>query len=95
MNPETTVRALSIKLPEDLAAASLDVARRLGVSRSELIRQALVHEIEQAGAVVERRAMADSLQAMGRDPVARRAAEDLDGALDEPLPPEQEGWWRG
>lgn len=87
--------ALSIELPEDLAAASLEVALGLGVSRSELIRQALVHEIAQARGVVERRAMAEGLRAMAGDPGVHRLAEDLDSALSEPLPQEREGWWKG
>jgi len=88
------VVALSIELPEELAAASLDVARGLGVSRSELICRALEHEIAQARAAAERRTMAEDLRAMACDPVARRFAQDLDAALGEPLPLAREGWWK-
>ena len=84
--------ALSIKLPEDLAEQSRRVARELGITRSELIRQALVHEIDHIQAGLERRAMAQSLQAMA---AASREAEALDRALDEMLPEETEGWWNG
>ena len=86
---------LSIELPEDLAAPSLEVALGLGVFRSELIRQALGHEIAQARGVVERRAMAEGLRAMAGDPVALRFANGLDSALGEPLPKERKGWWKG
>lgn len=37
--------ALSIKLPDALAEASRVTARKLGMTRSEFIRQALAHEI--------------------------------------------------
>ncbi len=87
--------AFSIELPEPLAAASLEVAQALGVSRSELIRRALEHEVAQARGVVERRAMAKALQAAAMDPVARALAEELDSAPAEPLPTEQDGWWNG
>ncbi|WP_295384354.1 ribbon-helix-helix protein, CopG family [uncultured Thiodictyon sp.] len=85
--------ALSIELPEELAQASLEIAHELGLSRTELIRQAVVHEIAQARGALERRAMAECLRAMGADPSARRLAEDLDAAMDAPLPPEEDGWW--
>lgn len=87
--------ALSIELPEDLAAASLEVARALGMSRAELIRRALEHEIAQSQGATERRGLALALRAMAEDPGARRFAEDLDAALDEPLPAEPENWWKG
>ena len=90
---EAVMVALSIKLPEELAEMSRQVARKLGITRSELIRQALVHEIEHVEASLERRAMAESLRAMaGTDSVARDN-EALDQALDEVLPEEKEGWW--
>jgi metal-responsive CopG/Arc/MetJ family transcriptional regulator len=85
--------ALSIKLPEDLAEQSRRVARKLGITRSELIRQALVHEIDQVQAGLERRAMARSLQAMAAG--ASRESEALDRAFDETLVEETEGWWNG
>ena len=83
--------ALSIKLPEDLAEHSRQVARKLGITRSELIRQALLHEIDQVEAGLERRAIARSLQAMAG---ASTQIEALDRAMDETLPEEKEGWWR-
>ena len=86
------MKALSIKLPEELAEQSRQVARRLGITRSELIRQALVHQIDQVQAGLERRAMAQSLHAMGG---AVDETEALDRALDETLPEEKDGWWNG
>ncbi len=86
------MKALSIKLPEDLEERSRQVARQLGITRSELIRRALVHEIDHVQAGLERRAMAQSLQAMT---VVSDETEVLDRALDEALPKEKEGWWNG
>ena len=87
--------ALSIKLPEELATRSRRLAKKLGISRSELIRLALEHELEQVEARLERREMAASLAAMGADRSALEESEALDRALDERLPPEEEGWWQG
>ena len=85
---------LSIKLPDKLAAASQNTARRLGISRSELIRLSLEHEIERIEADLERREMAQSLAAMTNSPMYIRDAEILDNALDEPLADEQDNWWK-
>jgi predicted transcriptional regulator len=87
--------ALSIKLPDTLAEASRVTARKLGITRSEFIRQALAHEIEQVEAGLERRALADSLANMGRNMPASSEAEQLDQAMDEGLPQERENWWNG
>jgi metal-responsive CopG/Arc/MetJ family transcriptional regulator len=85
---------LSIKLPDKLASASQQTARKLGISRSELIRLSLEHEIERIEADLERREMAQSLTAMANSPVYMRDAEILDDALDEPLADEQDNWWK-
>jgi metal-responsive CopG/Arc/MetJ family transcriptional regulator len=37
---------LSIMLPDSLAKASQDVAKQLGVSRTQFIRTAIIHELE-------------------------------------------------
>jgi hypothetical protein len=86
---------LSIKLPTQLAEQSQVVAKKLGITRSELIRRALSHEIEEAEAGIERRSMAQSLVAMQADASEVEANEALDHAFDEPLPVEDDGWWRG
>lgn len=85
---------LSIKLPDKLATASQDTARKLGISRSELIRLSLEHEIERIEADLERREMAQSLTAMANSPVYMRDAEILDNALDEQFADEQDNWWK-
>lgn len=85
---------LSIKLPDKLASASQETARRLGISRSELIRLSLEHEIERIEADLERREMAQSLTAMANSPMYLRHAATLDSALDEPLADEQDNWWK-
>lgn len=85
---------LSIKLPDKLASASQETARRLGISRSELIRLSLEHEIERIEADLEQREMAQSLTAMANSPMYLCDAATLDNALDEPLADEQDNWWK-
>lgn len=85
---------LSIKLPDKLASASQDTARKLGISRSELIRLSLEHEIERIEADLERRDMAQSMSAMANSPMYISDATILDNALDEPLAEESDDWWK-
>jgi metal-responsive CopG/Arc/MetJ family transcriptional regulator len=92
---EVEMIALSIKLPTQLAEQSQVVAKKLGITRSELIRRALIHEIEEAEAGMERRSMAESFVAMQANTSEVEASQALDHAFDEPLPVEADGWWRG
>jgi len=92
---EIEMIALSIKLPTQRAEQSQVLAKKLGITRSELIRRALIHEIEEAEAGMERRSMADSLIAMQVNKCEVEANQALDHAFDEPLPVEADGWWRG
>lgn len=87
--------ALSIKLPEELADASKKVAEKLGVSRTELIRQALAHELASIKAEWEREAMVKSFAAMKNHTVYQAEAEQLDQGLSEKIPAEGDNWWMG
>ena len=87
--------AISLKLPDDLARESKSIAERIGISRTELIRRALRHELDDVKSQLEREAMAHALEVMRDDPAYNRESEELDTGLDEVLPGEAEGWWRG
>ena len=56
--------SLSIILPERLAKASQIVAKELGISRTEFIRQAISHELKSYQARLELEAMIKSIKAM-------------------------------
>ena len=87
--------ALSIKLPDELAEISRRTAEKIGISRSELIRRALVHEIDAIQAKAERRAMAESMRQLARNDTARKQSDLLDSCLSETLPEEKDEWWNG
>ena len=87
--------AISLKLPDDLARESKSVAERMGISRTELIRRALRHELEEIRSRLERESMAAALRAMAADPDYLGDGEALDAGLSERLPEEPDGWWRG
>ena len=86
--------ALSIELPDELAGTSRAVARRLGFTQSELIRRALVNELEKIQRDWEMDAMVVSFEAMKQDPAYLAEAEELDTGLETPLPEEADEWWK-
>ena len=87
--------AISLKLPDDLARESKSIAESIGISRTELIRRALRHELDDVKSQLEREAMAHALEVMRDDPAYNRESEELDVGLDEVLPGEADGWWKG
>lgn len=87
--------ALSIKLPEELAEASKNIAEKLGVSRTELIRIALAHELESIKAKWEREQMIKSFSAMKSHASYQAEVERFDQELPEEIPAEGDKWWMG
>lgn len=87
--------SISLHLPDDLALESAQVAERLGLSRTELIRQAIRHELDAIAARLEREAMAAALARMQGDETYRLDSEALDAGLEDRVAEEPEAWWRG
>jgi len=87
--------AISLKLPDELARKSTKVAEKMGISRAELIRVALEHELADIGKRLERADMVKAVEAMREDPDYQRESTSLDQGLMEDLPNEPENWWQG
>jgi len=87
--------AISLRLPDDLARQSKEIAEKIGISRTELIRVALEHELANIRKQMERNDMAKALQAMREDPDYRQEVSDLDEGLDFELPEDLDRWWQG
>ena len=87
--------AISLKLPDELARQSTKAAKKMGISRTELIRVALEHELAAIGKRLERADMAKAFEAMREDPAYGRESAILDQGLIEALPNEPENWWLG
>lgn len=85
--------ALSIQLPDELAKASQNAARKLGVSRSQFIRQAIIHELQSFREKFEREAIAKSMAALHKSDSYLKVSEELENLLNNPLPEEQDQWW--
>ena len=87
--------AISLKLPDELARKSTKVAEKMGISRAELIRVALEHELAHISKRLERADMATAVEAMREDPDYELESVSLDQGLMEDLPNELENWWQG
>ena len=87
--------AISLKLPDELARKSTKIAEKMGISRTELIRVALEHELADISKRLERADMAKAFEAMHEDADYEREGEILDQGLREVLPDEPDDWWQG
>jgi metal-responsive CopG/Arc/MetJ family transcriptional regulator len=86
--------AISLKLPDELALKSTKVAEKIGISRTELIRIALEHELAVINKRLEREDMSKALEAMREDPGYERESAVLDQGLMDSLPNEPDNWWQ-
>lgn len=87
--------AISLKLPDELAEESKRLAAQIGISRTELIRVALQHEMESIRRRQEQEAMAATLAAMSQDPAYMEESRLLDETLSERLADDsEEDWWQ-
>lgn len=85
---------LSIVLPDNLAKASQEVAVRLGISRTQFIRQAIAHELEEFQSQLEQEAIVKSISAMKKDKKYLKDAEKMTEGLNSDLPDDGEEWWK-
>ncbi len=95
MRRDTTMTAISLKLSDKLAQESKAIAETIGISRTELIRQALRHEVNKIKAQLERTEMAEALRTMSTDMHYIQESESVYKGLEEKMPEEHENWWQG
>jgi predicted transcriptional regulator len=84
---------LSISVPDNLAKASQEVASRLGVSRTHLIRQAIAHELEYLQLKFDQEVIIKSLTAMKNQQSYLEEAEEVEQELNSDLPVDKDEWW--
>jgi len=88
--------ALSLHLSDKLAKASHEAAKAMGISRTEFIRQALTHELENFYTDQERQAIARCFSAMRKNKRYIIQSKKLETDFgDTELPDEKDEWWTG
>ena len=84
---------LSINLPDTLAKASQEAASKIGISRTEFIRQAVVHELKHFQARLEEDAMVTSIMAMKESKSYCMEMDDIIEGFSTDLPKDKNEWW--
>lgn len=84
---------LSIALPDHIAKASNEVAKKLGISTTAFIRQAVTHELNNFQSEFEQDDIVKSFNAMKQSKEYLKEAEELTNSLNSNLPNERENWW--
>ena len=85
--------SLSIALPDDIVKASTEIAKKIGISRTEFIRQAVIHEISNIQTNIEQKNIINSFNAMKKSLEYLNASEELIDSFSSNLPKEQDMWW--
>ena len=85
---------LSIVLPDNLAKASQEIAARLGISRTQFIRQAIAHELEDFQSQLEEEAIVKAFSAMKDNKKYLEETKKLTEGLNSDLPNDGEEWWK-
>jgi len=84
---------LSINFPDNIVKVTSEVAKKLGVSRTEFIRQAVVHELNNFQIQLEQNNIIKSFAAMKKSKKYQEDTEILMEGLNSVLPEEEEEWW--
>jgi metal-responsive CopG/Arc/MetJ family transcriptional regulator len=85
---------LSITLPDPLAKASREVAKKLGVSRTQFIRIAIAHELENFKQKSQQEEIVNSFSVMKKSKDYLQEAEKIYKGFDTDLPDEGDEWWK-
>lgn len=84
---------LSINFPDEVVRVTTEVAKKLGVSRTEFIRKAVVHELNNFQIQQEQNNITKSFAAMKKSKEYQEAAGLIMDRLNSSLPLEGEEWW--
>ena len=84
---------LSINFPDNIVKVTSEVAKKLGVSRTEFIRQAVVHELNNFQVQLEQNNIIKSFAAMKKSKKYQEDTKLLMDGLNSALPEEGEEWW--
>ncbi len=84
---------LSISLGNDIAQASNETAKKLGISRTEFIRQAVIHELKSVQSKLEQN---EIIQCFNNMKTSKTYIEEAEGIINElaiNISEEKDEWW--
>ena len=89
------MKSLLLSFPEILISKSDKAANQLGVSRSEFVRQAVIHELEKLAKRTKENNIISSFEAMKKSDIYSKESNLLDDGLAENIDIDEEDvWWK-
>ncbi len=85
--------AVLINLPEFITENSTKAAKDLGISRTEFIKQAIIHELDNLKKNTEERKIAKVFQEMKKSEKYLNESNEIIDSLSIILPEEKTRWW--
>jgi metal-responsive CopG/Arc/MetJ family transcriptional regulator len=85
--------AVLINLPEFITENSTKAAKDLGISRTEFIKQAIIHELDNLKKNTEERKIAKVFQEMKKSEKYLNESNKIIDSLSIILPEEKTTWW--
>ncbi len=85
--------SLSITLPDNIAKAINEIAKKLGLSRTAFIRQAIIHELDNLQSQFEQDDIIKSFNAMKKSKKYLEETAEITENLNSELLEEKEKWW--
>jgi metal-responsive CopG/Arc/MetJ family transcriptional regulator len=85
--------AVLINLPEFITENSTKAAKDLGISRTEFIKQAIIHELDNLNKNTEERKIAKVFQEMKKSEKYLNESNEIIDSLSIILPEEKTTWW--
>ncbi len=86
--------SISLNISDELSTASSKLAERIGITRTELIRQALNHEIKAIESQLELQSMAEAFSKMNSDEMYMLESENIDSGFGSSISEENDVWWQ-
>ncbi|PCJ22923.1 MAG: hypothetical protein COA94_08660 [Rickettsiales bacterium] len=86
--------ALSINLPDSLTKESTRFAKELGMSRTEFIKRAIIHELADLKKKQEEAKIINSFAAMKKSKTYIKQTIQTIEEFEDILPSEQVQWWK-
>jgi len=85
--------AVLINLPESIKKDSTKVAKHLGLSRTEFIKQAIIHELDNFKRKTEESKIAMVFQSMKKSKSYLSESNEIMDNFSVTLPKEDKTWW--
>lgn len=87
------MKCFTISLPDEIVQASNDTAKALGISRTEFIRQAVIHELSNIRTDIAQKEIIKVFNSMKMSGDYISESEEIIDNLNSDLPEEEEEWW--